>query len=389
MSAPELKALSHSWPSLTLTPDQLASLELLLSGVLDSPLHPLPDAAPAALRDPEGNLLAVRDEHGALHALRLPIHHDHLDLRLAPSQLDPAFHALPAFFATHPPSLDTLARLSSTPSIVFLFTGPNAAFDPFTLVRCWRAALAHLPANAIRLVALPLDVPPHPAALDEIARSYRCSSASLLAPDPSSDYPPEIAREIERRYPPRPLQGFTVFFTGLSGSGKSTIANIVRLRLLERGRRSVSLLDGDLVRQMLSSELGFSAAHRDLNILRIGFVAAEITRAGGVALCAPIAPYQATREKVREMIEPHGGFFLVHVSTPLEVCESRDTKGLYAKARAGLIAQFTGVSDPYEIPAAPALTLDTAGRAPDESAGEVVTALEQAGYLLPEASTHA
>lgn len=381
--AAELKSLSRSWPSLTLTAAQLASLELLLTGALDAPLVPLPDAAPAALRDAEGNLLAVRDEHGSLHALRLPVHHDHLDLRLAPAALDPSFRDRPAFFASLPPSRAALTRLA-VPSLVFLCAGPANPFDPFTLVRTWRLAAASLPPRFLRLIALPLDAPPASPALDSIARAYSCSSASLLASEPSPVYPPEIEREIESRYPPRALQGFTVFFTGLSGSGKSTIANIVRLRLLERGRRSASLLDGDLVRQLLSSELGFSRAHRDLNILRIGFVASEITRAGGVALCAPIAPYEATRQQVRRMIEPHGGFFLVHVATPIEVCESRDTKGLYAKARAGLIESFTGVSDPYEVPAAPSLTLHTEGRTPDESADEVVSALERAGFLAPQ-----
>src|SRR5207253_4722945 len=147
---------------------------------------------------------------------------------------------------------------------------------------------------------------------------------------------PAVAAELRRSYPPRARQGLTVFFTGLSGSGKSTIANVLLARLLEMGGRPVTLLDGDIVRRHLSSELGFSKEHRDINIRRVGFVASEITKNGGIALCAPIAPYDATRREVREMVESGGGFVLVHVSTPLEVCEARDRKGLYAKARAGL-----------------------------------------------------
>ncbi|MGD8711142.1 MAG: bifunctional sulfate adenylyltransferase/adenylylsulfate kinase, partial [Ectothiorhodospiraceae bacterium] len=149
---------------------------------------------------------------------------------------------------------------------------------------------------------------------------------------------PEVVDELRKTYPPKSLQGLTVFFTGLSGSGKSTIANAVMAKLMEIGGRRVTLLDGDLVRKHLSSELGFSKEHRDLNIQRIGYVASEITKNGGVAICAPIAPYMATRKHVREMVEETGGGFIeVHVATPLEECEKRDRKGLYAKARAGII----------------------------------------------------
>ncbi|MBT8247286.1 MAG: bifunctional sulfate adenylyltransferase/adenylylsulfate kinase, partial [Acidimicrobiia bacterium] len=161
---------------------------------------------------------------------------------------------------------------------------------------------------------------------------------------------PDVVSELRKTHRPRHKQGFTVFFTGLSGSGKSTIANALMVKLLEMGGRPVTLLDGDLVRKHLSSELGFSKEHRDLNIQRIGWVASEITKNGGIALCAPIAPYDHTRQVVRSMIEPVGGFDLVHVATPLEVCEQRDRKGLYAKARAGEIKEFTGISDPYEEP---------------------------------------
>ena len=192
---------------------------------------------------------------------------------------------------------------------------------------------------------------------------------------------PEVVAELRRTHPPRTTQGFTVFFTGLSGAGKSTIANALLVKLLQMGGRPVTLLDGDIVRKNLSSELGFSKEHRDLNILRVGFVATEITKNGGVAICAPIAPYDGTRQAVRRMIEPVGGFVLVHVSTPLEVCEERDRKGLYAKARAGIIKEFTGISDPYEEPADAEVTIDTSHTSPDEAANRIILYLERLGYI--------
>ena len=192
---------------------------------------------------------------------------------------------------------------------------------------------------------------------------------------------PEVARELRRTHPPRQKQGFTIFFTGLSGSGKSTVANVLLVKLLEMGGRRVTLLDGDLVRKHLSSELGFSREHRDINIRRIGFVASEITKNGGIALCAPIAPYDSVRKEVRAMVEPAGGFVLVHVATPLDVCEQRDRKGLYAKARAGLIQQFTGVSDPYEQPETAELVIDTTKVTPEEAAQTIILHLEREGYI--------
>ena len=192
---------------------------------------------------------------------------------------------------------------------------------------------------------------------------------------------PEVVAELRRTHPPRHTQGFTVFFTGLSGSGKSTAANALMVKLMEMGGRQVSLLDGDVVRKHLSSELGFSKEHRDLNIRRIGYVASEITKSGGIALCAPIAPYAETRRRVREMIEPHGGFIEVHVATPLEVCEQRDRKGLYAKARAGLIKGFTGISDPYEVPENAEMSVDTSNLTPDLVAHRIVIKLESAGFI--------
>jgi sulfate adenylyltransferase len=196
--------------------------------------------------------------------------------------------------------------------------------------------------------------------------------------------PPDVAAELRRARPPRSARGLVVFFTGLSGSGKSTLARDLRDALLERGDRTVSLLDGDLVRRLLSAGLTFSREDRDLNIARIGYVAAEVARHGGIAICAPIAPYAAARAAVRSMVHEVGDFVLVHVSTPLAVCEARDRKGLYAKARAGLIGSFTGISDPYEEPADADLTLDTSVVSRKDAVAAVLTLLTRGGWLAPE-----
>jgi sulfate adenylyltransferase len=190
-----------------------------------------------------------------------------------------------------------------------------------------------------------------------------------------------VARELRIARPPRARRGFVLFLTGLSGSGKSTVARDLRDALAERGDRRVTLLDGDLVRRMLSAGLTFSREDRDLNILRIGYVAAEIARHGGIAICAPIAPYAATRARVREMVSETGDFLLIHVATPIEVCEARDRKGLYAKARAGLIGQFTGVSDPYEEPADADLVIDTSVLSRSEATAAVLSLLTSGGWL--------
>jgi sulfate adenylyltransferase len=192
---------------------------------------------------------------------------------------------------------------------------------------------------------------------------------------------PEVEEELRRTHKPRSGQGFTLFFTGLSGAGKSTIANVLLVKFLEMGGRPVTLLDGDIVRKHLSSELGFSKEHRDLNIRRIGFVASEITKNGGIAICAPIAPYDNVRKEVRAMVEPAGGFVLIHVATPLEICEQRDRKGLYAKARSGLVQQFTGISDPYEIPTDADVVIDTTGITAEEVAEKVFAYLEREGFV--------
>ena len=192
---------------------------------------------------------------------------------------------------------------------------------------------------------------------------------------------PEVVEELRRTKPARSKQGFTVFLTGLSGSGKSTIANALMVKLMQMGGRPVTLLDGDVVRKNLSSELGFSKEHRDLNIRRIGYVASEITKNGGIALCAPIAPYTATRRAVREDIEAFGAFVEVHVATSLEECERRDRKGLYKLAREGKIKEFTGISDPYEAPTQAELVVDTEGLDVDYCAQQILLKLESMGLI--------
>jgi sulfate adenylyltransferase len=192
---------------------------------------------------------------------------------------------------------------------------------------------------------------------------------------------PEVVQELRRSFPPRHKQGVTIFFTGLSGSGKSTIANVLLTKFLETGGRPVTILDGDLVRKHLSSELGFSKEHRDINIRRIGYVASEITKNGGIAICAPIAPYDATRKAVRGMIEPVGGFILVHIATSVETCEQRDRKGLYAKARAGILKEFTGISDPYEEPKDADVVINTADLSPEEAAQQIILHMEREGFI--------
>jgi sulfate adenylyltransferase len=192
---------------------------------------------------------------------------------------------------------------------------------------------------------------------------------------------PDVLSALRKVYPPRSKKGITLFFTGLSGSGKSTLAKILHARFIEEGGRPVTLLDGDVVRLNLSSELGFSREHRNINVRRIGFVASEITKNGGIAICAPIAPYTAMRRDVRETIEQHGAFIEIHVATPLDVCEGRDRKGLYAKAREGIIPEFTGISDPYDVPEHPEIRVDTTGKSPMQAVQQIMLYLLREGYI--------
>jgi sulfate adenylyltransferase len=275
--------------------------------------------------------------------------------------------------------------------------GADRVRDPDALVRMTLVAAAALPSTP-RVVAVPL--PGRPEAVDALLRVHVAAAygathvvsavaaadalpATVVAPGvPDGRYPDGVEAELRRSEPPRPAQGLTVFFTGLSGSGKSTLARALAGRLAERGDRTVSLLDGDVVRRSLSAGLGFSREDRDRNVTRIGWVAAEVTRHGGVAICAPIAPYASVRAEVRRMVERHGGFVLVHVATPIEECERRDRKGLYAQARAGVIPAFTGVSDPYEVPDDADLTIDTTDLTIAEATDRVLRLLVDADWLL-------
>lgn len=192
---------------------------------------------------------------------------------------------------------------------------------------------------------------------------------------------PEVLEALRQSYPPRPMQGLTLFFTGFSGSGKSTLARIIYAKFIEEGKRPVTLLDGDVVRLNLSSELGFSKKDRNTNVRRIGYVASEITKNRGVAICAPIAPYKDIRREVRNKIEEYGSFIEIHVSTSIEECESRDRKGLYAKARKGIIPEFTGISDPYDVPQNPEIRIDTKDVSPVQAAQDIYLYLIREGYI--------
>jgi sulfate adenylyltransferase len=192
---------------------------------------------------------------------------------------------------------------------------------------------------------------------------------------------PAVVAELRKSYPPRHRQGFTIFCTGLSGAGKSTLAKVLFAKFMEMCDRPVTLLDGDIVRKNLSSELTYSREHRELNIRRIGFVASEITKNGGIAICAPIAPYPQSRRDIRDLITSHGGFIEIYMSAPLSVCEQRDRKGIYAKAKAGIIKGVTGIDDPYIPPEAPELAINTTEVSPTEAAQEVLLYLEEQGYI--------
>jgi len=222
------------------------------------------------------------------------------------------------------------------------------------------------------------------AASDEVVNLSGSKLRELLAEGaeiPNWFSYPEVIAILRGAYPPKRERGVTVFMTGLPSAGKSTIANTLIHKLADRTERKITLLDGDIARKMLSSELTFSKEHRDLNIRRIAFVANEITKNGGVAVCAPIAPYTAARAEARRMISANGGFFEVFVDAPIAVCEARDRKGLYAKARKGVISGVTGVDDPYEPPQAPDIRLDSARLTAEQAADAIVNQLKSSGYI--------
>jgi sulfate adenylyltransferase len=233
------------------------------------------------------------------------------------------------------------------------------------------------PPGAPHAPGTPGPAAPQPARSEpEIVRAVR--NAAALA---GFDIVPVALACLQARFPPPATRGVAVFLTGLSGAGKSTIAQRLVARIRGLGTRAVTLLDGDIVRKLISSELGYSRPHRDLNILRIGFIAQEIVRHGGMVVCAPIAPYRATRRRVRQGVEAFGDFVEVHVATPLDVCEQRDPKGLYARARSGALNGFTGIDDPYEPPDAAEIVIDTSRADADACTQAIVDELKRKGYL--------
>jgi sulfate adenylyltransferase len=349
-----------------------------------------------ALRDAEGVTLAGLEVtspppalSGAVVAVSGATHVDAIDLRLTPEHVAAWASGRRVLGALSPgplraAQLDAVARAAGDAAVLLLATlGPHDVGDA-----AWyaRLAAARATADALRarlgapdrvaLVAVPDPGRNH--LRDAVVRAYGAEPLRLPADD--SPWPPAVEQALR---PAPPLeQGVVLLLTGLSGSGKSTVARAVSARLMELGPRRVTLLDGDVVRRSLSSELGFSREHRDLNVRRIGWVAAEIGRHGGLAVTCPIAPYASSRNAVRAMAAQAGAaYVLVHVSTPLEVCEARDRKGLYALARAGKIAEFTGISDPYETPTDADLTIDTSRVAVDDAVELILTELRGRGLI--------
>ncbi|MET8387065.1 adenylyl-sulfate kinase [Streptosporangium canum] len=349
----------------------------------------LPDDHPATpgdritLRDPEGAALAVLtvteradgSVAGPLETLDAPEHGPFARLRRTPAEVRKELAGREVLAVTMRGPLDDLEEIKATAeeldAAILLLPLAFGEAGP-AVVRAALKARDRLPEGT--LVAVVPLAPRHEPSIDlelreHVAEAYGATE-HLASPEP-----------VTLPGPPH-RRGLVVFLTGLSGSGKSTVARGLRDALLERGSRTVTYLDGDVVRHLLSAGLSFSKKDRDLNIRRIGFVAAEAARHGGLAICAPIAPYAATRDEVRAMVEAVGAdFLLVHVATPLAECERRDRKGLYAKARSGIIPEFTGVSDPYEEPDDADLVIDTTSISVDRAVQQVLDPLIQGGWV--------
>ena len=415
----------------------------VILAVLPATAERLATSGPLVLREPEGRAVAVIPDGlawqeasgwrvgGGVVGLQAPPVYDLIDLRLSPTEVRDEIArrgwrtaiAVPVDRVLHRADVTALAALAAAHEggLVILAAdraGVVADRDRYARLRALKGAVSHLPPGRGVLV---LDTRPDAeggpgSVIDPIlAQAFGCArlvawdeagdallaaarragvavdvvAAGPQAPADATDEArdawtlPEVAAELDRQAPPPWSRGVTVFFTGLSGSGKSTIANALRVRLLEDGRRTVTLLDGDLVRTHLSSELGFSREHRALNVRRIAFVAAEITRHGGVAICAPIAPYADLRREARALVEAAGLFLLVYVATPIDVCEARDPKGLYQRARAGTLPEFTGISDPYDVPDDADVTIDTSHVTVAQAVDRLMDALDARGLLTP------
>ncbi len=422
------------WPSVVLPKPERARLALLLMEIplpggfefrvaaKDCP-DGLETGGPVALRDAEGLLLAVLhvesaetqgdwvEIRGACEGIEIPPCYGFAHWRVAPQRMREriiknGWSHVSAVFLTVAPSEAVIAHLRERMAdprsalLFFAWADPDDS-ESFPRARVLRE-LCVGEGERWNLVVIPGPIPgtgwrsavakaygAHDMLLCGTETGY-CEEGLRCHPIPTpegSPIPDHLARIWQVAHPSPSKRGFTVFFTGLSGSGKSTLAQLLRIHILEATQRRVTLLDGDLVRRHLSSELGFSREHRNLNVLRIGWVAGEITRHGGVAICAPIAPYADIRRQVRALVEAHGSFFLVHIATPLEVCESRDRKGLYARARAGEIREFTGVDDPYEPPDDAEIVLDTSNSGPDEAVARIVERLRGHGLIPEEAGS--
>lgn len=419
---PALKAKAAQLPAIDLTEKQCGELELLLSGALSPctgygvscgstgqtipPIQLIAPEAPSGigettLRDPEGALLAICNIQtvtpvdsayeitGALQALEPRTHFDFKDFRRSASDVrgiikSRAWKTVIGVFLESLPTVETIESIAkelsadtSAGAVVFASKASDTQ-AAYAKVRGIAKALYQLPADRVLFTLLPCEI--GSTARELVSKNYGVTK-SLELPTHSSTLPALLAEEAGLVQKKKADAGFTVFFTGLSGSGKSTVAKALQARLLEIGPREVTLLDGDVVRKNLSSELGFSKEHRNINILRIGYVASEIARHGGAAICCPIAPYDAIRKAVRSQIEPLGDFILIAITTPLEVCEQRDRKGLYAKARAGIIKEFTGISDPYEAPTDADLYINTAEHSLESAVKTIVSHLTARGLL--------
>ncbi|WP_245644598.1 adenylyl-sulfate kinase [Nocardioides jensenii] len=393
------------------TQRELDDLELLVTGAyspltgFNEPGSPvrlalpdeLADAAEVELVDPEGLPLASVTADGSVRHLTHAQYGPFRRLYLSPGDVRETYAG-----ATFVPVTDALtqAELDSLPSgpIVFLAlvgAGTPDDLSPVGLIRATLAASSLLPDASVVAVPLPSHDDPsadhllgtqvvaHFAAGDPIfALPSSLDSGAEGPTGPTNAHPAEIQEIVDFDRPAPDERGLVLFFTGLSGSGKSTIARALQDKLLEQGRRTVTSLDGDVVRRNLSAGLTFSKEDRETNIRRIGWVGAEISRHGGVAICSPIAPFDETRQQVRAMVDAAGGeFFLIHVATPLEECERRDRKGLYAKARAGVIPEFTGISSPYDVPEDADVRVDTTGRTIEEALDDVLDTLRKEGLL--------
>ncbi len=393
-------------PQFCPTPRELDDLELLAPGALapltafdeeGSPVTlTLPDdvrraaeqAGGVELVDPEGLPLArVTLPGGTVEPLTHAQYGPFRDLYLTPAEARDQYAGrtwVPVTDALTVAQVEQIRALSPVVLVALVGTG-TPDLSPVALIRATRLVAETLPDAAV--VAVPLaahDDPDadHALGVQVLATYAGDDTVVALTDDPDGDYAQAAAGVVAADRPAPDEQGLVLFFTGLSGSGKSTLARALMDRILEQGGRTITSLDGDVVRRNLSAGLTFSKADRETNIRRIGGVAAEISRHGGLAVVSPIAPFDETRQQVRAMVEEAGGaFFLVHVATPLEECERRDRKGLYAKARAGEIPEFTGISSPYEVPEDADVRVDTTGRTIPDALDDVIVALKDAGYL--------